>query len=303
MPATILFQDSAYQLANGIREAMLQQGYGKALLLIEALYQLKFRADIWLTYDQILRILQINYAISQKQVYYGLKQGLVFQHRKAARRPHQRGATPHEYRIPFPTELEAEFAPGQANTPTDLIQKSDLKNLTTYRLALHREMHIRKYCKEGKGFDMSRALQADRLGVSKRTIRTYEKRLGFSNVPNFNEQVIDQSNWNSLPRYRIKYTPDGKAIASKQWLRIVDGETGIARSYPLVRFLAYKGLKEGHLVYKVERLANTYYPYQRPKEADFDPSDPVAYYVADMAARRAAGLYEDSDGNWYYRRE
>lgn len=282
---------------------MLQQGFGKGLLVAEGLYYLKLRADTWYTFNELYRILSANFGMSFRMVYEGLQHKLIFQRRKSTPRPRQRGARPYEYRIPHPDELEAEFAPGKGDTPSDTLQKADLRNLTTYRMGLHHQLYIRKWVdKGGKGFTMCRGLMADRLGVSQRTVRTYDQKLGHDHDPNFQEHPVTWHNWQQLPRYKNTHSPTGQKNSSKQWLRAYDTTTGQYQSYPLVKFLAYKALEAGLEVRLVERLPNTYYPYTRPVKSEFDSIDPVVYYLADQEARNAAGLYERG-GQWYYRRE
>src|SRR5690606_13109948 len=110
----------------------------------------------------------------------GLQTRLIFNRRRDKPKANQRGAPPYLYRIPCPAELKAEFAPNMDVTPSDSLTKKDLGSVTSYRMALHRELYVRKWLdSDFKGFEMYRGLQADRLGVSTRTIRTYDKKLGF----------------------------------------------------------------------------------------------------------------------------
>ncbi len=299
----ILASPAPISLSNGLREAFLQQDQGKGLLVVEGLLHLKIRPNSWLTFKQIFQLLSDNFGMSHRTVYEGLREHpLVFERRVAARQPHQRGAPAYEYRLPHPDELEAEFAPGLGTTPSDALQKADLRSLSAYRMGLHHQLFIRKWCEAGgKGFVMYRDLMAQRLGVSVRTIRTYDQKLGHDNDPNYREEQITGEAWKVLPRYKNKQSATG----SRQWLKVYDPETDTSQSYPLVKFLAYRALKDGQEVYKVERLANTYYPYRRP-----DPRlliehnyDPVYLFWADQEAREAAGLFRDAQGCWYHQRE
>ena len=250
-------------LCNGVREAMLKRDCGKALLVVEGMYFLKLDPDAWLTFDQIYRLLHANFGMSRQVVYYGLQASDIFQRRKDTGRAHRRGPKPYLYRVPHPIELEAMFAPLGTSTPSDQLKRTDLCNLKAYRMALHREMVIRNWLDAGgKGFKMYRGLMADRLHVSVRTVRTYEKDLGFSNEANYRERQITWDNWYRLPRYKQQFSPEGERLPSKQWLKIVDWRTGTVILKPHVRYLAYTAMKEGLEVYQVERLANTYYPYQ-----------------------------------------
>lgn len=294
-----------FQLANGVREAMLQMGYAKGLLVVDALYSLKIKPDSWLTFSEIYRLLSDNFGTSYQLVYQGLQKRLIFQRIKAPAQSHQRGARPYLYRVPYPDELAAEFAPGEEDTPSDKLCRCDFKSVTAYRMGLHRQLFARMWCNnDGKGFVMCRGLMADRLGVSTRTIRTYDQKLGHSNEPNFSESRITWNNWDTLPRYKVTHSPTGKKLPSRQWLKVMDWEqNGRTTTYPFVKFLAYRALRDGKTVYKVERLPNTYYPYQKPDLSRFEAGDAINYYYAEMEARNAAGFYQDRDGSWYHQRE
>jgi len=293
-----------YHLPNGLREALLQQGYAKSLLVIEGMYYLKYAGDTWLSFNEIYRLLRDNFGMSYQLVYWGLRSALIFQRRKAGGRAYQVGACPYLYRLPYPEELEVEFAPDSKNTPHDKLERADLKSVTSYRLALHRELYIRKWLENGcSGFEMYRDLQAARLGVSVRSIRTYDKILGFSNEANYKELEIVEGDWKKLPRYKDKFDESGKRLASRKWLKVFDWKTGEKKNLPYVRYLAYKNLEENKQVYEVERLANTYYPYQKPDLSQFKSNWSVEYYWAEKEARNAAGFYQKNDGTWYHRRE
>lgn len=300
--SSIFSPHQSHTLTNGIREAMLQARAGKALLLIEALYLLHVTPGTFLTRRQVENLLCNNTRMSARTVLDGLSEGQVFQRRTSAYRQNRPGRPAYEYRLPFPAELEAEFAPNQGNTPSDPISLEDLQNLTTYRMALHRELYIRKWLQNGgEGFQMTRGLMAGRLGVSERTVRTYDEKLGHSNTPNYRQRQITWENWNSLPRYKARYDKQGKRQPSKKYLKTVDWQQGRERNLPHVRYLGYVALKDGLAVYEVERLANTYYPYRRP-ELEAIP-DPVDRYFAHMEACAAAGLHQHPDGSWYHQRE
>lgn len=292
-----------YQLENIIRESILQRGFAKGLVVLEGLYYLKYRADKWLTFDQIYRLLSDNFGCSFRLVYEGLQSRLIFNRRKDKAKAHQKGARPYLYRIPSPAELRAEFAPNAEPTPSDSLTKEDLKGVSSYRIALHRELCYRKWLAgNGKGFKIHRQLQAKRLNVSKRTIRTYDKNLGFSHEANYTEKRIYWQDWNKLPRYKHSFDGAGKPLPSRKWLKVVDWTTGHETNLPYVAYLAYINLKEGLAVYEMERDANTYFPYKRPNKAEFE-GDPVDFYLAECQAIEDVGFYRDSEGRWYHPRE
>ena len=142
-------------LPNSTREAMLQKGYGKGLLVAEALHYLKISPDNWLPFSTIYRLLADNFNTSKRTVYEGLQYRLVFQRRKAPGIAHRRGARPYLYRIPHPDELTAEFSPHTKHTPADRLHKRYYRSLTTYRMGLHHAMYVRRWCSNGgRGFMM-----------------------------------------------------------------------------------------------------------------------------------------------------
>ena len=301
MLSIIRTREEPYILENVIREAMLKRDHHKALVVLEGLYHLKYEADSWLTFKQIHQLLQDNFETAFRLTYEGLQERLIFQRRATPASGVGRPAF--LYRIPSPLELKAEFAP-DSHSPADTLTKADLKSVHTYKLALHREKGIRLFLKNGgRGYQMYRQLQAESLNLSTRTIRTFDKILNFSAEANYKETRISWNDLQKLPRYKNAYSPTGKKLPSRTWLKAVDWDAGTVEIMPCVKYLAYTKLSEQKAVYVVEREANTYYPYQRPNKADFKGIDTVDYYYLDMEARANAGFYRDSDGDWFYQRE
>ena len=295
---------SPYQLPNALREALLKQGNKHGLVVLEGLYMLCFKADKWMSFNEVYRVCWNNFEMSRQLVYKGLQDSLIFQRRKAEGVAGKRGARPYLFRIPHPDELIAEFHLGQKYSPHDELQKEDLKSVSLYRKALHRQLFIRKWlANEAKGFTMSRQLMAERLGVSVRTVRTYDKQLGFSNEPNYKEVPITEKNWGRLPRFKDKFDENGKRLGSKVWLKVFNPQQEAFQNLPCVRYLAYKAINEGKQVYMLERLINTYYPYQKPDLSQLDSWDALSHYDAEKDARKKAGFYEHQEGGWYYQRE
>lgn len=303
MISIIRTRETAYMLENAVREAMLQRNHHKALVVLEGLYHLKYEAETWLTFKQIRQLLEDNFGTSFRLTYEGLQQRLVFQRRKASATARGRGRPSYLYRIPSPLELKAEFAP-DSHSPTDTLTKADLQSVHTYKLALHREKGIRLFIKNGgRGYQMYRDLQADSLNLSTRTIRTYDKILGFSAEANYKETRISWNDWHKLPRYKSAYSSTGQKLPSRTWLKAVNWDTGEVEIMPCVAYLAYAKLNENKAVYTVEREANTYYPYQRPNKADLGDIDVIDYYYLDMEARAEAGFYRDGNGDWFHQLE
>lgn len=274
----------------------------KALVVLEGLYALGYQANEWFSRQHITSVCREEFGMSDKLVWQALQVSHVFQKRKAPGKKNQSGPRPYLFRIPSPLELQAEFAPEAVDTPSDILHFSDLKNLTTYRMGLHRELFIRLWLdNDGEGFEMARGLMADRLGVSERTIRTYDQKLGHSSMPNYNQREIGWHNWNSLPRYKNKYDAEGKHLPSKKFLKVVDVLKGYEYALPLVRFLGYQALREGCQVFEMERLVNTYYPYAHPNPKKYDGGAySVDYYYDLKAGREAAGFFQHNNEWAYY---
>ncbi len=225
-------------LPNSVRETFLQVGMGNALIIVEALYLLDFAAETWFTFDEIHQLLQQHCGASRNLVYQGLRSGAVFQRRRATANG-TRGQRPYLYRLPRRDELIWEFAPGTEHVPSDPLTLADLQSVATLRRALHRELYIRKWLdNDGQGFSMSRGLQADRLGVTPRSIRRYDKQLGFSSRPNYKQIEVTHANCDILPRYAQRFDETGNPAPRKQWLKVENWRSGTERSLPLVRYLA-----------------------------------------------------------------
>lgn len=230
----------------------------------------------------------------------GLTQhALIFQRRIV--RTARPGRPAYTYRIPSPLEIEAEYAPGAGSSPHDALEPEDLQSVHHYRLGLHRMLIVRLFIQNGgEGVTMYRDLQAERLGVSTRTIRSYDKKLGFSHVPNYSKTLLSKESWRGLPRYKERFDKKtGKRLASRYWLESYDWKTGQTTRMPFVKCLAYKASQADLDVYRVERLANTYYPYARPNEAAFGGDYVLDFYYANREAYERAG-FTRRDNQWQY---
>jgi len=293
-----------------LRESMLQQGHGKALVVLEGLFMKGLQQsehpnyERWYTTKDIITQLKYFCGMSETLVREGLNDVLVFQRRvKASEGRNQRGRPPYEYRLPLLKELLAEFAYGLMWTPGDELVKEDLVSLRDYRMALHREMVIRNWEEKG-GFEMYRDLMADRLGVSKRTIRNYDNFMGFVWQANFVGRRITFRNWVNLPRYKHRYDENGKRLPSRHWLRIYDPVRGQFYHRPNVRYLAWEALEKGHDVELVHRGANTYYPYGRPCQSEFNGEyGDMQWVMQNIQAIEDAGFVQSANGQWHHQRE
>ncbi len=65
-------KSTCYQLPNALREAMLKTDGKRGLVVLEGLYMLAFKADVWLTFDQVYRLCKDNFGMSRQLVYKGL---------------------------------------------------------------------------------------------------------------------------------------------------------------------------------------------------------------------------------------
>lgn len=291
-------------LENNVREKLLQKKLGSGLVLLECLYQLKVAPHSWMTRQQIEDLLANNgYQCSSRLIYNGLR-SFLFRTEDETPRANQRGRPSKVYCVPKPSQIKADLEIFD-HSPADTLTKADLKSVKTIRLALHRELVVQLYLKNkcAEGVTIFRGWEGDRLGVSARTVRTYDKILGFDYEPNFVEKQLAFKDLVNIPRYKDKFYADGRRAPSKFFLKVIDWSEGVGRvkTMPFVKYLAYEELMEGNTVYKVYRTANSYYPHKLP---DFDGSGTNAldYYMTKQDLMRQAGFKRDRD-QWFYQRE
>lgn len=87
----------------------------------------------------------------------------------------KRGRHAQLYELPSAAEVAQRL--GIRRTPSDELKPDDLRGMTNYRVALHRELIRREPGAYTRGW------LAGRLGVSKRTVRDYDKRAGIKVTP------------------------------------------------------------------------------------------------------------------------
>jgi hypothetical protein len=173
-----------------------------------------------------------------------------------------RGRPPHEYHIPNAWTLAMEYAPLEVlktkwGKVSDVLQRPDLRSMTTYRQALHRELIRRLYYDFESPVEMSRALQASRLGCTPRTVRRYDDNLGTVIEAQFRRDEVTKQNYHQLPEEKEP---------GAQWLEVqVKAVSGAPwqyeqRAMPAVRVLAYQALARGQRVELVTRMCNRYAP-------------------------------------------
>lgn len=177
---------------NNVREALLAQNLGEAAILLDALLWCGVRVGQLLTVKQIVERLQAQQiGMSEGLIRRGLNLG-VFRRGKLKQ---GRGRPLATYIMPGMTELQQTYADGWQSSFADPIMPEDMASLKLYRQALHREFIAR-----APGA-YSRAFLAGRLGVSERTTRNYDRRVGVIAEQRIaRHDVMLYDNWDLLAR-------------------------------------------------------------------------------------------------------
>lgn len=252
-----LSQIGQITLHNSTREIMLQSpgNIPKAALLLDSLYCAGFSPGDWLLFHEIFSELHALFGTSRRTIFYGLKT-VAFTRR---RDPDQAGPgrPRYQYQVPSPLQMEMHYNPYHEHIHiepyniSDSLKDTDLQNLRTYRMGLYREWIIRGHERTNHNFAVSRQLASNRLGISKRTTRSYDAQMKTIISPQFEQSVIDRSNWRTLP---LECGPN-----RPEWL-IIKRANGQTVAMPALRFLAYEQLKQGNEIMKIRRSVNIYAP-------------------------------------------
>lgn len=268
------FSGSGIKFHNGlptiVRETMLQSmgNAPKAAFLLDALYFHGISPGSYLKESEIHAIL----GVSRRLVYSGLR--TIFFHRRKDPNHSGRGRKAYEYRIPesiqvvFELELSGamtlEQAPysgrlrassPQKNTDmllgiSDGLYQEDFQTLKTYRLGLERELILAH--RFNNGLEIARERRAERLGISARTSREYDKILGTGIEAQFERIELKNKDWKRAPREVGEKRPE--------WIEVYEPGVFKPRTMPYLQFLCWKYLKLGYKVVKVRRLFNRYHP-------------------------------------------
>ena len=147
------------------------------------------------------------------------------------------GRPQHLFRIPTNDELCAIL--GVKVTGSDPLAQSDLASAHQTRMALHRELIKRRPGQYPCGW------LARRMGVSKRTIATYNRLLPIHNRPMFIETLI---NWKTIERLPFDEPTSGAVLV-----------TQAGKRYPALRTIASRLLAKGEVLSLKEQTVSFYW--------------------------------------------
>jgi hypothetical protein len=136
---------------------------------------------------------------------------------------------------------------GVRQTVSDPLTTADVTGGRDLRLALHRELIVRR-----PGL-YSRRFLAARLGVTVRTVQGYHQPAGVKVAPMFLEQLVAWHNVDSLLQTHKGSLADGVFLRDERGKR-----------YPALKQIAVRLLAKDHLVLLVQQTANYYYVGERP---------------------------------------
>jgi len=231
--------DGRLGLPNSIREGLLSAGLGDSALVMDALLASGWLPGKAFTFKKVLAYLrQAGFMMGEALI----RRGLVLI--KTNKTKPTIGRPEIIFQIPPIQKLAQEYAGGFISV-TDVLTFDDLQSLKAFREGLHRELIKRR-----PGI-YSRKFLSQRLGISKRTTRNYDKHVGIEVQPRQQEDgsFLHYTNWESYV---------GAAIPGKQWLRIYfdDGRTwNTPCKVGIVEAFAWR---PGCKVKLVTQLANRY---------------------------------------------
>jgi hypothetical protein len=240
-------------LDNGSRETLLGIKMGFAALTIDVLLKI-WGAGQRFTERQALaevQFLGIGRRTVRNALHATVRRRRLF-NLAGIHRP-KRGRPAQLYELPSAAEVASRL--GIPRTLSDELKPADLHGLTTYRAALHRE-----FIRRSPGA-YTRGWLAGRLGVSKRTVRDYDKRGGITVTPQFDYQRM----YNPVTQIMTAISHqlvDTRAPYGKPYDRWLEDPTG--KRYPLMmdiarrlfeKFPTGKGLPQCYIVYQT---ANKY---------------------------------------------
>lgn len=234
---------------NNIREALLAQQCGEAALLLDALMYCGLRAGQLLTVKRIVERLQINgLDIAEGLIRRGLNSGVF----KRGKLKQGRGRPVATYIMPGMTDLQKSHAGGWQSSFADPINPEDMSSLKLYRQALHRE-----FIRRAPGA-YSRAFLAGRLGVSERTTRNYDARVGVIAEERIaRHDVMMYSNWDDVAREYERKAAGRRHI----WLEIkrrgADGCLNVFKA-PMKVGIMYAYAPKAEVTI-MEQLSNSYH--------------------------------------------
>jgi|GEM_PF-4421576 len=138
----------------------------------------------------------------------------------------KRGRPAQLYELPSAAEVASRL--GIPRTLSDELKPADLHGLTKYRAALHRE-----FIRRSPGV-YTRGWLAGRLGVSKRTVRAYDKRAGIKVTPQIKyERMYSMIQVSNALSMQTVITREPYGTPHDRWL-----EDPTGKRYPLMRDIA-----------------------------------------------------------------
>jgi hypothetical protein len=230
-------------LPNSLREALLQKNLGDSALLLDAIYLSGWTAFKKFTRKQLLNNLLNNphgkIDVPDGIIHRALNSG-IFAYRRLRRLG--KGRPEHQYTVPEIGPLLNHYANGTW-TASDPLYPDDFRSLKIYRVALHRaliERHPGAYSREFLG---------KRLGVSKRTVRNYDRAAGIVVTARYKKIEIGRFiNWQD---FLI-----GKHPGGAEWLEFIYPD-GVIERKPIKIGIVWK-LMHLAAVYIVKQLTNYY---------------------------------------------
>lgn len=255
---------------NVLREKMHQAGHGATLVVLEACHRLGLLNRQYISQARLIEELGAAYGISRNTILKALSHPAI-QH--AVERTGRRGRPPMLHKLPTIKALMRryigthEWWRGQA--VSDPLPDTAFSSPREHRKAMHEAYILRLWFNAGKeAFQNTMQFLADRLGVSRRTIRAYNKDLNIQVTPEYIEEEVQSGHdWNYLP---LKLGEDRRQFLTVElpngdMLRKADGSV---RRFPAVRAVAAKikgnlidGIDCGRL-WLIEQRANYYAPPQ-----------------------------------------
>ena len=267
-PANVADVGVRAALSNTIREALMQRKLTYVVRTIEALYQAGFRPGRAFTADQAIQ--SLKGIVGRDSVYNALNalapNGQPFfpqrspsalpQASKEAARQKQtlktkkcffvtekssgikkRGPKQRRFKIPTIANLCKQL--GVETSGSDPLTREDLTSAHQTRMALQRELIKRR------PGEYSYRWMAKRLGVSRRTISTYNRLIPIHSQPTYHETVLSWANINTLLNDEIL---SGSHI-----------ETLLGKKYPALRAIAANLLAKGTFIRLKQRKGNLYW--------------------------------------------
>ncbi|MEZ4672574.1 MAG: bifunctional DNA primase/polymerase [Anaerolineae bacterium] len=255
------------QLANNVREALVQRKMTYVVRTIEGLYQAGLRPGQVFTADQAIHALkglvgrdsvynalktneqgralfrQISPVSPLKDAYASAKQTWTLKTKKCFFVSEQKsginkkGRRQHWYRMPHNLDLCRLF--GVRASSADPLDRADLASARQTRMALHRELIKRR-----PGVYPRRWL-ARRLGVTRRTVDTYNKLIPIRSRALYHETSL---NWGNIERLPLDEPLAGAFLEDLAQTR-----------YPALRTIAARLLTTGKFLRLKERTANLYW--------------------------------------------